>query len=64
MMATDLEGTISRKRKIEDEENEENEAKRKTIDEHQTTELMELADEILMEILKHLDGESLHKLSL
>lgn len=60
-------GTTSRKRKLEDDESEEeNNRKRKFVDESEELEpgLLDLADEVLMEILTKLDGESLHTLGL
>jgi hypothetical protein len=56
----------SRKRKLEDDElQEENESKRKQVKEPEIEiELLDLAEEILMEILNKLDGESLHTLGL
>lgn len=58
----------SRKRKFDSDEAEENEAKRKQLNEQESfeelPELLDLADEVLMEILIKLDGESLHNLGL
>lgn len=58
--------TTNRKRKIEDDESEENDRKRKLFAASQDLEpeLLDLADEVLMEILMKLDGESLHTLGL
>lgn len=56
------EETISRKRKFEDEGTSSENAKRKLVIEDQIG-FLDLADEILMEILIKLDGESLHSLS-
>jgi hypothetical protein len=58
----------SRKRKFEnDDAFEESESKRKQLEEatqQEQPELLDLADEVLMEILIKLDGESLHNLGL
>lgn len=57
--------SVSRKRKFEnDESEEENDAKRKLVAVEPESELLDLADEVLMEILIKLDGESLHNLGL
>lgn len=57
--------TSSRKRKFEkDEDSEENNSKRKLVARGDEPELLELADEVLMEVLIKLDGESLHNLGL
>lgn len=54
----------SRKRKFDDDDStEENGAKRKLIVKLEP-ELLDLSDEVLMEILIKLDGESLHNLGL
>lgn len=65
--AGDAPEITSRKRKLEDDESgEENEAKRKLVtpDDSQQSgiEIQDLVDEVLMEILLKLDGESLHAL--
>lgn len=55
----------SRKRKFEnDDQTEENGAKRKLVVQVKEPELLDLADEVLLEILTKLDGESLHNLGL
>jgi hypothetical protein len=59
--------TSSRKRKLEDDELNREEAKRKQLKaefEADQPQLLDLAEEILMEILMKLDGESLHNLGL
>lgn len=58
---------VSRKRKFEnDESEEENDAKRKlvAVETEREPELLDLVDEVLLEILIKLDGESLHTLGL
>lgn len=61
----DLQENVSRKRKFEnDESEEENDSKRKLVALEPEPELLDLADEVLMEILIKLDGESLHALGL
>lgn len=58
---------ISRKRKYEvesDDSDDEKKAKRKLITQEPEPDLLDLADEVLMEILIKLDGESLHNLGL
>lgn len=68
---SEAEETTTRKRKFEDDSLQENGSKRKLVVEEepepQTPEqqnwLLDFADEILMEILIKLDGESLHSLS-
>ena len=55
-----------RKRKLEDDEDNENKSKRKQFfatEPEIVPELLDLADEILMEILLKLDGESLHNVA-
>lgn len=55
--------SASRKRKLEnDEKEEENLSKRKLVANEPEIHLLDLAEEILMEILSKLDGESLHTL--
>lgn len=59
----------NRKRKLEKSENEsEEEEERKKIlldlDEGEKVDLLDLADELLIDITKRLDGESLYNLSL
>jgi hypothetical protein len=59
--------TSSRKRKLEDDDSNREEAKRKQLkaeSEVDQPQLLDLAEEILMEILMKLDGESLHNLGL
>lgn len=61
--------TLSRKRKFENDDASEYEAKRKQLEQQDAElsdqpELLDLADEVLMEILIKLDGESLHNLGL
>lgn len=60
----EMQEEVSRKRKFENEESsgEENETKRKLL--ALEPQLLDLADEILVEILLKLDGESLHNLAL
>lgn len=53
----------SRKRKLENDElGEENLSKRKLVVKEPEIHLLDLAEEILMEVLTKLDGESLHTL--
>lgn len=63
----DMLESVSRKRKFEhDESEEENDAKRKlvAVETEREPELLDLVDEVLLEILIKLDGESLHTLGL
>lgn len=67
LAAGDATEITSRKRKLKDDESgEENEAKRKLVapdeSEQSGIEIQDLVDEVLMEILLKLDGESLHAL--
>lgn len=55
--------SVTRKRKFEnDEKEEENLSKRKLVLREPEIHFLDLAEEILMEILMKLDGESLHTL--
>lgn len=56
----------SRKRKFEDDDSENSNEKRKQLkaEIEIQPQLLEFADEVLMEILGKLDGESLHNLGL
>lgn len=55
----------NRKRKLDKENSEEKEdVKRILISQQKSVELLDLADELLMEIAMKLDGESLHNVSL
>jgi hypothetical protein len=63
----EVQETSSRKRKLEDDDSNREEAKRKQLkaeSEVDQPQLLDLAEEILMEILMKLDGESLHNLGL
>lgn len=53
----------NRKRKFEDEDSSD-EAKRKFAKSEWSSDLLRLADEVLLEILVKLDGESLHALGM
>lgn len=56
------EESSSRKRKLESDDETENGNKRKLFQQCEP-ELLDLADEVLMEVLIKLDGESLHNLA-
>lgn len=56
--------SVSRKRKFENEETEEENDSKKFQALEPMPNLLDLADEVLVEILMKLDGESLHNLAL
>ena len=57
--------SVSRKRKLEDDESdEERESRAKLLALEPLPQLLDLADEVLVEILLKLDGESIHNLAL
>lgn len=55
---------LNRKRKFEDEDSSEAEGKRKFAKSEVLSDLLRLADEVLLEIFTKLDGESLHALGM